>query len=335
MKNKRHQVLFGILLAVSVLMSGCSSNGLFPISYYNITNDTETIINEEYEDFNYADLPKYTGMPYIEINNNIPYFTEDELVLESFELYGELDSLGRCTSSIACLSTDTMPEENEVRGAIGHVKPTGWRTVKYDCVSGLYCLNRTHCIGWQLCNENDEVRNLVSGSRYMNLEMLEYENMVAEYIRATGNHVMYRVTPIFIDTEMLCRGLLMEGYSVEDRGAGICYCVYFYNVQPGIEFNYTTGESWYTGVFLDTDSVAVNYDAIKDNTAEQGVENTVLPLPEEGQTFVYILNHSSKKFHIETCDSVLKMKESNKEVFEGNRNYLISIGYKPCGACKP
>lgn len=193
--------------------------------------------------FVFYQLPDYSGQAYVTVNNNIPYFTEDEIKAESYELYNDLDSLGRCTYAIASLCIDTMPAEGEVRGEIGMIKPTGWHTQKYDCVEGKYIYNRCHMIGWQLGAENDNVKNLVTGTRYMNVQMLEHEDRVAEYIRSTGNHVMYRVTPVFIEAELVCRGLLMEGYSVEDEGDGICFCVFYYNVQPGIEIDYATGET--------------------------------------------------------------------------------------------
>ena len=321
-----------LLLAITLILTGCSVEELDSV--------IEHILNEEENDdgaglgFKYEDVPKYEGRPYVEVNGNIPYFTEDEITEESFEEYGELDYLGRCTTSIACLSLETMPPIGSERGYIGNIKPSGWYSKKYDCVEGKYVMNRSHCIGWQLSNENENVRNLISGSRYLNLEMQVFENMVADYLRETSNHVMYRVTPIFVGEELLCRGLLMEGYSVEDKGEGISYCVFFYNVQPGIEFDYTTGESWYTGEFLDTYSPAVIYesDAFEEDTKE---ETTVSPLPEEGQSVIYVLNRKSLKFHLEFCSAVLKMEEHNKEVFEGNREYLISIGYSPCGNCKP
>ena len=285
-------------------------------------------------EFEYKDVPEYDGRPYIEVNGNVPYFTE-EVTEDSFENYGELDDLGRCTTAIACLSLDTMPSLGEERGNIGNIKPSGWYSKKYDCVEGKYVMNRSHCIGWQLSNENENVCNLISGSRYLNLEMQVYENMVADYLRETSNHVMYRVTPVFVEEELLCRGLLMEGYSVEDRGEGISFCVFFYNVQPGIEFDYATGESWYTGVFLDTDSPAVIYEVDSSEAGDTKEETTVSPVPEDGQSVTYVLNRKSLKFHLESCSAVSKMEEHNKEVFEGNREYLISIGYSPCGNCKP
>ena len=287
------------------------------------TNQKENEVNLSGGTFDYASVPEYNGEPYVEVNGNVPYFTEEEITDKSFETYGELDSLGRCTTSIASLSKDTMQKEQEKRGKIGNVKPTGWHSVKYDCVQGKFILNRAHCIGWQLGAENDNEKNLVSGTRYMNLEMLEYENLVADYIKETGNHVMYRVTPVFVDKEMLCRGLLMEGYSVEDKGKGISYCVFFYNVQPGIEMNYQTGESKYTGVFLDTDSVAVEYERV---VSEQEKNN------KEGS---YILNTNTKKFHLPNCKGIKDIKEKNKEAFSGKRDDLLKQSYSPCKMCNP
>lgn len=197
--------------------------------------------------FDFYQLPEYSGQAYVTVNNNIPFFTEDEIKAESYELYNDQDSLGRCTYAIASLCIDTMPAEGEVRGEIGMIRPTGWHTQKYDCIEGKYIYNRCHMIGWQLGAENDNPKNLVTGTRYMNVQMLEHEDRVAEYIRSTGNHVMYRVTPVFIGDELVCRGLLMEGYSVEDAGDGICFCVFYYNVQPGIEIDYATGETEETG----------------------------------------------------------------------------------------
>lgn len=311
--------IWGVLFVFVLLIVGCSDESFQTETY--IAKDEETKVSLDNLAFDYEAIPKYDGHPYIEINDNIPFFTEEELTTESFEDYGELDHLGRCTASSACLSIDTMPTEEDKRGNIGNIKPTGWFSTKYECVEGKYVMNRCHCIAWQLSNENDNILNLVSGSRYLNLEMLSFENMVADYLIETRNHVMYRVTPVFVEEEMLCRGLLMEGYSVEDDGEGISYCVFIYNVQPGIEFDYLTGESWYTGVFLDTNSKAVNFDGISDSLNTEKV--------------TYILNRNSKKFHLESCSSVSTISEHNKELFEGNRDYLISIGYEPCGSCHP
>lgn len=180
--------------------------------------------------------------PYAVLNGNIPEFEESQMVPESFEEYYGLDSLGRCTGAIACIGTDLMPAEE--RGAIGAVKPTGWHTVKYDCVDGKYLYNRCHLIGYQLAGENANERNLITGTRFMNVEgMLPFENMVADYIKETGNHVLYRVTPVFEGDNLLAEGVRMEARSIEDDGDGICFDVLVYNIQPGIELDYSTGAS--------------------------------------------------------------------------------------------
>lgn len=192
--------------------------------------------------FNYSELPKYGKNAYTTVNDNFPFFTREDFTDVSSETYGELDSLGRCTACFAVVGPDLMPTDE--RGSIGSVKPTGWQNVKYDIVDGGYLYNRCHLIGYQLTAENANKQNLITGTRYLNIDgMLEFENMTADYIKETGNHVLYRVTPIFRNKELVARGVLMEGYSVEDNGEGICFCIYAYNVQPGIKIDYKTGES--------------------------------------------------------------------------------------------
>ena len=213
------------------------------------------------------------------------------------------------------------------------VKPTGWHTVRYDdLVDGKYLYNRCHLIGYQLTGENANTKNLITGTRYLNIEgMLPFENMVADYIQETNNHVLYRVTPIFEGNNLLANGVLMEGYSVEDKGAGVSYCVFAYNVQPGIEIDYATGES----------KLADGAQHEEQKTAT--VTPTPSPEPEkqepvngsEASQADYILNTNTKKFHYPTCSSVNDMKEKNKQEFFGTRDEAISNGYSPCGCCKP
>lgn len=281
--------------------------------------------------FSLSDVPAYSGKAYTSVNGNVPYFTAAELTTTSFETYSDLDTLGRCGVTYACIGQDLMPTKE--RGSIGMVKPTGWHTVRYDdLVDGKYLYNRCHLIGYQLTGENANTQNLITGTRYLNIEgMLPFENMVADYIQETNNHVLYRVTPIFEGNNLLANGVLMEGYSVEDKGAGVSYCVFAYNVQPGIEIDYATGES----------KLADGAQQEEQKTAT--VTPTPSPEPEkqepatgsEASQADYILNTNTKKFHYPTCSSVNDMKEKNKQEFFGTRDEAISNGYSPCSRCKP
>ncbi len=192
-------------------------------------------------DRDYLAVEGYAEKPYIEMNGNKPLF--EEMTTKCFEEYAKLDALGRCGVAYACVGLEIMPTEE--RGAIGQVKPSGWHTIKYDIVDGKYLYNRCHLLGYQLTGENANTKNLITGTRYMNVEgMLPFENMVAEYAEETGNHVMYRVTPHFEGKNLVASGVQMEAYSVEDDGKGVCFNVYVYNVQPGIAIDYATGDSW-------------------------------------------------------------------------------------------
>ena len=191
-----------------------------------------------------SSIPEYTNEPCVILNNNKPEFQESDVKTESFENYSDLDSLGRCGVAFACLNIDTMPSADDERESISNVEPSGWINKKYDSVDGGYLYNRCHLIGYQLSNENANEKNLITGTRYMNTEgMLPFENQVAEYIKETDNHVLYRVTPIYEDDNLVASGVQIEAKSVEDNGDGICFNVYCYNVQPGITIDYKTGES--------------------------------------------------------------------------------------------
>lgn len=200
------------------------------------------VTNTSIVESNY-DIPVYSGSPYVEINHNQPLFEKADLTTEPFENYSELDSLGRCGVAYANICQELMPTEE--RGEIGSVKPSGWHTVKYpEVIKDLYLYNRCHLIGFQLAGENANEKNLITGTRYLNIEgMLPFENEVAEYVKETNQHVLYRVTPIFTEDNLIADGVLMEAYSVEDSGKGVSFCVFVYNVQPGIEIDYKTGES--------------------------------------------------------------------------------------------
>ena len=268
-------------------------------------------------DISLSDIPAYSGSPYVAINNNTPYLTIDDTAYASYETYTPLDSLGRCGVCVASIGKDIMPTEE--RGNIGSVKPTGWQTAKYDFVDGKYLYNRCHLIGFQLTGENANTQNLITGTRSMNTQgMLPFENMVADYVKETGNHVLYRVTPIFEGENLVASGVLMEAISVEDNGDGILFCVYCYNVEPGVVIDYATG----------------NNSAEKtETTPETSVSEDVAD--EASDDTSYILNISSKKFHYPYCHSVDKMSEKNKRAYTGTRKSVINMGYSPCGNCNP
>lgn len=292
--------------------------------------------------FKAADVPAYSGEPYTAVNNNEPYFTSDNLTTEAFENYSELDALGRCGVAYANVCLETMPTEK--RGSISEVKPTGWHSVKYDNVDGKSLYNRCHLIGYQLTAENANQQNLITGTRYLNVDgMLPFENMVADYVKETDNHVLYRVTPIFTGDNLVADGVLMEGYSVEDEGDGICFCVYAYNVQPGITIDYATGDSWLSSEKGNSDSSSGGNSAVSQSAADKsGTQQAAVQTESVKETSApvstgteYILNTNTKKFHYPSCSSVKQMKASNKKEYTGSRDDLIAQGYDPCKKCNP
>lgn len=282
------------------------------VAYMNIVPPYSDADNGEIEQislgyFDYSKIPEFDGKkPYVVVNDNKPYFDEKSYTTNSYEEYGKLDNKGRCTYAMASIGKDLMPTEE--RGSIGSVKPTGWQISKYDFVDGAYLYNRCHLIGYQLTGENANRSNLITGTRFMNVQgMLPFEDMVADYVKETENHVLYRVTPIFLDNELVARGVLMEAISIEDDGDGICFNVFCYNVQPKVQIDYTSGENY---------SKEENNEAIDKNAS-------------------YILNTSSRKFHKADCPSVKDIVSDNKKNYKGNREELILDGYAPCGNCKP
>jgi len=302
-----------------------------------VTSATDVPTGEGTSAFSLWEIPAYSGTPYTEVNGNQPYFTEEELTTQSFETYSELDSLGRCGVAYANVGQDLMP--TEPRGEIGAVKPTGWHLVKYDNVDGKYLYNRCHLIAYMLAAENANPQNLITGTRYLNVQgMLPFETKVCDYVKNTGNHVLYRVTPIFDGDNLLADGVLMEAYSVEDAGEGICFCVFAYNVQPGIGIDYATGDNWAesSGTYQSTAaSVAVETPAPQPETDTTVQTSPELSAPQESQGITYVLNTNTKKFHYPTCSSVDDMKEKNKQIYTGSREEVINMGYVPCKRCNP
>ncbi len=304
MKNKKLISLIIVLVIVAVTALG----GLFAGDKGGTNGTDKPNLNTEQSVASLNEIPEFSGIAFVTINDNQPYFTEDDYTTKSHEYYSPLDNLGRCGVVMACIGEDIMPTGE--RGEIGQVKPTGWVTAKYDFVDGKYLYNRCHLIGWQLTGENANEQNLITGTRYMNVDgMLPFENMVDDYIEETGNHVLYRVTPIFKDNELVARGVTMEAWSVEDNGEGICFNVYCYNNQPGVEIDYATGKSWLSDT--PTSNAPLNTDT------------------------EYVLNTKSKKIHLPDCSSVSKIDEENKEITDKSKEELLNMGYEPCGACKP
>ena len=317
------------LLLLSVLV-GCSNTSQTTIQDTQITQKpihtqmveisvtSEPTAVPETEVFDISSIPAYNGSPYVTVNNNIPYFTEADYTTTSFETYSPLDKLGRCGVAYANIGIDLMPTEE--RGSIGNVKPSGWHTIKYECVDGKYLYNRCHLIGFQLSGENDNTRNLITGTRSLNVDgMLYFENMVADYVQSTNNHVLYRVTPVFEGDNLLATGVLMEGLSVEDNE--ICFNVFCYNEQSGIIIDHSNGESRAEDGSLPYGSSVVTQKPQENNSNQE--------------TTSYIANKNTKKFHYPSCSSVSDMKEKNKKPLNCTRDEAISQGYDPCGRCNP
>ena len=307
MNKKFLNILLILIVSLSVL-SGCSAGE------NNFFNDLDITAQSasDYANYDLSNIPDYDGKAYVELNGNVPEFSKSEKTYsESFEEYGKLDSLGRCTYAVSCIGKDLMPTEK--RGSIGSVKPSGWHISKYDFVDGKYLYNRCHLIGYQLTAENANERNLITDTRYLNVEgMLPFENDVADYIEITNNHVYYKVTPIFEGNNLVANGVQMQAYSVEDNGQGISFNVYCYNVQPGVAIDYATG-----------DNQAVASSSITSTSSDEADKKT------------YIVNTKTKKFHNPDCEGVKKMSSSNKKKYKGTRDSLISNGYSPCQKCNP
>lgn len=286
--------LFAVFLLLIMVLTGCA-----PSSASNSSSTASVSL---------SDIPAFSGEPYVVIDDNEPNFPEEDFTSEGFEEYSPLDDLGRCGVAYANVGIETMPTEE--RGSISNVKPTGWQSVQYDFVDGKSLYNRCHLIGFQLTGENANRQNLITGTRYMNVDgMLPFENMVADYVKETENHVLYRVTPIFEGDNLVANGVQMEAESVEDKGEGVCFNVYVYNNQPGVTIDYATGDSW--------------------------ASDEEQPTQSSGEDTTYILNTSLHKFHKPDCSSVDTISPSNKQTYTGSREDLINQGYEACGKCKP
>lgn len=314
MKHKK--IFWGVLLGTVLSVTSCIGEPAWESLHTRIpaeflTEAKNPSVGNHPESFA-ADwqetCPKYSGEAAIIVNHNQPLFTPEEITTETFASYSRLDDLGRCGAAFANICREIMPQKE--RGNIGDIHPSGWHTVKYDIIPDRYLYNRCHLIGYQLAGENDNEKNLITGTRYLNIEgMLPWENRVAEYVERTGNHVLYRVTPCYEGDYLVASGVRIEAFSVEDKGEGICFHVYCYNVQPGILIDYATGDS-------------------------RRDEAWAMPEPGEPE-YSYVLNKNTRRFHLPSCPGIEEMSEKNKEYFAGGRDTLIENGYIPCGRCKP
>lgn len=296
---------FLALILLICLLAGCSADFSPTTKEQATIQETKLPSQAEITETSELSSLKFDSSPYAIINENKPFFTQEEITAVAFESYAELDALGRCGAAISSVGRETMPTEE--RGSIGQIKPSGWQTVKYDIVDGKYLYNRCHLIGFQLTGENANRENLITGTRYMNVEgMLPFENMIADFVKETGFHVMYRVTPVFKGDELVARGVLLEAISVEDKGEGILFCVYCFNAQPGIEIDYATGES----------SLG--------KKPEQS-----LPSQSEG----YVLNTNSKKIHKKSCSSASDIAPKNRKETTESLEQLLLDGYETCKLC--
>ena len=281
--------LLGAAAAVLLLLTGCT--------------ETVTVSQPPYIDLEV--LPVWDGAPYLVVDDNVPGFTDADVTTDSFERYSALDTLGRCGSAYACVSQALLSDED--RGSLAGITPTGWVNREYDFIDGKYLYNRCHLLGFQLTGNDASKRNLITGTRYLNIQgMLPFENKVADHVKDSSHHVLYRVTPLFREEELVCRGVQMEAYCVEcGSDDPFMFHVFCYNVQPGVMIDYATGESTFSEIGLNSEKKT------------------------------YILNTSSKKFHDPDCANAQNISDKNREKIKCTREELIYRGYEPCGVCKP
>ena len=344
---------FLILLLTVVLLTGCgpatdqaTDDGQSDNQRSETTESTELQDSTSWLDKD--SIPAFDGVTYdIMINNNVPYFTDEEMQ-SSYDLFSlsEMDSLGRCGTAMAVLSKDTLATTE--RGSIGMIKPSGWRTVRYDdIVDGKYLYNRAHLLMFAVTDGSSGGRtnveeNLITGTRYFNADtdhgMLHYEDILLDYIESSSNHVLYRVTPVFEGNNLVAKGVLMEAKSMEDNGNDIQFCIFIYNEQPGITIDHSNGDS-----HVQTEE-ELNELIVNDNSAyaPNGIETPVVSQTtgtnnrtQETTNATYVLNTNSKKIHRPDCSSVKSMNESNKQETNESIADLEAQGYTTCQRCDP
>ncbi len=317
--NSIHKVLkLLLILSIAVGLGACakpdSKPGSFPApsTQTQARSQTSGQPSQTAESISLDQIPAYSGSPYVAINNNVPFFDANEKTTDGFQHYFDLDDLGRVTLAYGSLGPEFLPQDK--RGDISSIHPTGWVQNDYDFITdGGKLYNRCHLIAWSLSGQNDNPKNLMTGTRYFNIKgMTPFENMVRDYIKETGNHVMYRVTPMFQGDDLVARGALMEGYSVEDEGEGIEFCVFAYNVQPGVAIDYATGNNQ------------------ADGTQKDG-SNSLSQQP----AVTYVLNTKTGKYHLPECSSVESINPENREEVTMSKDQVEASGYTPCKRCNP
>ena len=360
-------IIICMIIIISIIAFSFNNNSSY--SYMNISNIIENNVVEEQQVVEIPDttnkislkeIPEYSDMPYVEINNNTPFFDDLELTTKAFENYSDLDNLGRVGIAYACIEKGM---DDQPRESISKITPTGWKDNQYDDIDGKNLYNRCHLIANQLTGENNNEKNLITGTRYMNTQGMErFENQVAEYIKSKDNHVLYRVTPMFDSENLLASGVLIEAKSVEDKGEGLQFCVFCYNVQPGIEIEYKTGdnkrieetknetqnnisEENTTSNNTTIPAVPVAPSTTSSSTSSNSSNKSTSTTPKEtaspsttsqsSTSSTYILNTNTKKFHHPWCSSVNKMSNKNKQTYNGTREGAIKKGYTPCQRCNP
>ena len=320
MEKQSKGLLTIILVCLVILLGGL---GFLLCHKHGIADDSKKELS--------LAVPPYEGESYAEINGGNPFFSTKDCDAEAFEFYYELDWLGRSTGAEACLGTELMPTEE--RQSISEVKPTGWQTVTYNFVDQKSLYNRCHLIAYQLTGENANERNLITGTRYMNVDgMLPFEEEVASYIKETNNHVYYRVRPVYEGQNLVADGVVMEAYSIEDSGKGICFNVYCYNVQPGVVIDYKDGSNQ-----LDPDFSVEEYEKEQQDSRkeEDNQETKTLEALYDANGTDYVLNTGRKKIHRPDCRSVQDMSPKNTYEIKAKLQELVEAGYVPRKNCRP
>ena len=356
-------LIFAVIICAAIIAAAVIGSGILGSLSdsdenidYSVQTDTDTEKTElqesvfeglysSYDSAEFlANVPTWDGFAFTYVNNNKPDFANEEIWTTTQESLDPLDYLGRCGTANSCIGKDGMP--TEPRGDISSVEPTGWHTDTYEFIEGSLLFNRCHLIGHQLSGDDAIPRNLITGTSYLNRDgMLQFENAIAAYVKGTGNHVMYRVTPIFSGNELVARGVHMEAISVEDDGAELAFNVFCYNVQPGVDINYSTGENKLSeNTSILEDYQAGKFSMIANTQGLVPAQDESLNNPEkheqdsgttESEARLYVLNTNTGRFHYPNCKSVIDMADHNKQEEETTREDLIRRGYKPCGNCKP